>query len=117
VWGKDRTEAVNRTRRALDEYRVSGPKTTIGFHRAVMDNGKFLAGDLSTSFLTEEYPDGRYTDMTDDLRESAAIAAALDKFTRERKITTGGRDVTHQQVSGWLMRHRRENLRYFGGSR
>jgi acetyl-CoA carboxylase biotin carboxylase subunit len=30
VWGKDRSEAISRTKRALEEYRVSGLKTTIG---------------------------------------------------------------------------------------
>ncbi|MBD3403004.1 acetyl-CoA carboxylase biotin carboxylase subunit [candidate division GN15 bacterium] len=115
VWGKTREQAIERTRRALEEYRVSGVRSTIGFHRVIMDNEKFRAGDLSTRFLEEEYPDNDYHQMSEALGEKAAIAAAIDKFVTERKIALdpvgNGR-----QKSNWLTWHRRANLRSFGGS-
>ena len=117
VWGSDRTEAINRTRRALQEYRVAGLKTTIGFHLAVLDNARFIAGDLSTSFLPEEFPDNNYSFLTDDIRRCAAIAVALDKFSHERKIALSSRSAGKTEASGWAAHHRRESLRQFGGSR
>ena len=51
VWGRDREEALQRARRALDEYIILGPKTTIGFHLSVLDDPGFASGRFSTSFL------------------------------------------------------------------
>ncbi|MBU8934595.1 MAG: acetyl-CoA carboxylase biotin carboxylase subunit [candidate division Zixibacteria bacterium] len=114
VWGRNREEAIARTKRALEEYRISGVKTTIGFHRVVMDNAKFVAGDISTNFLHEEYPDNNYTPLDDNLREKAAIAAALETYIRERKIAvSSGSERRH---SNWNAIHRR-SLKHFGGSR
>ncbi len=116
VWGQDRTEAISRAQRALQEYRVSGVKTTIGFHRVVLANRRFQAGDLSTGFLQEEFPDHSYRLLDDNLREKAAIAVALDRFTKERKIAIGDRGLPQPQ-SRWAAYHRNLNLRTFGGSR
>jgi len=80
-----------------------------------MDNEKFIAGDLSTKFLGEEYPDNNYTLLDDKLCENAAIAAALETFARERRITVS--PSTSKQPSQWLTIHRKANLRTFTGSR
>jgi len=116
VWGKDRSEAISRTQRALEEYRVSGVKTTIGFHRVVLNNKKFISGDLSTKFLEEEYPDHTYWALDDTIRENAAIAVALDTFTKERQIAVGSQQA-EPTLSGWTSFHRRSCLRTFTGSR
>mgnify|MGYP001302761727 FL=1 len=54
VWGGDRDEAIRRMRRALDEFRVEGPglRTTIGFHRSLMEHEVFYAGEVTTDFLS-----------------------------------------------------------------
>ncbi|MEW5993546.1 MAG: acetyl-CoA carboxylase biotin carboxylase subunit [Candidatus Zixiibacteriota bacterium] len=116
VWGKDRTEAITRAQRALEEYRVSGVKTTIGFHRVVLANKKFIAGDFSTRFLEEQYPDHRYRLLDDSLSEKAAIAVALDRFLKERKISLDHHRPL-QNGSRWASFHRRSSLRTFTGSR
>ena len=117
TWGNDRTEAINRMKRSLEEYRVSGVETTIGFHRVIMENEKFLAGKLSTRFLEEEYPDNVYRRLTDDLRLQAALAVAIDKYTRERKITIARGMQGKTATSNWLASNRRASLRNFRGNR
>jgi acetyl-CoA carboxylase biotin carboxylase subunit len=117
TWGKDRTEALSRMRRALQEYRVAGVKTTIGFHRVVLDHPKFIAGDFSTKFLGQEYPDHNYQLFTDEIAEKAAIAAAVDTFVKERKIALRHERASDIETSKWKSTHRRLNLRSFGGSR
>jgi propionyl-CoA carboxylase alpha chain len=116
VWGRDRQEAISRTKRALEEYRVSGLKTTIGFCRVVMDNKAFIEGRLSTKFLQEQYPDNQFEPLSDTIIEQAALAAAVDKFIKERKVAfdRGGPRTTQ---TGWVSYYRRGNLRQFGGSR
>jgi pyruvate carboxylase subunit A len=54
AWGKDRTESIARMRRALYEYIIAGVRTNIPFHQAVMENRRFLAGDLGTHFIEQE---------------------------------------------------------------
>ncbi len=47
--GRDST--INRLRRALSEFSVEGVKTTIPFHREVLENDAFLKGDVRTDFV------------------------------------------------------------------
>ena len=115
VWGKDRTEAIERTKRALEEYRVSGIKTTIGFCRIVMDNKKFIDGELSTSFISEEYPDNNFILLNDEMKEHAALAVAVDKFINERKLVFDN-SSTKSEISNWKSHFRREGIKRLGGN-
>jgi acetyl-CoA carboxylase biotin carboxylase subunit len=49
--GANRRNAIDRMRRALDEYYITGIKTTVPFHAAIMRNGDFRAGNYDTSFV------------------------------------------------------------------
>lgn len=51
VWGKDRDEAIQKMKRALDELVITGIKTTIPFHRSLLDNEHFIRGEFNTKFL------------------------------------------------------------------
>ena len=53
VWADDRDAAVGRGRRALQELVLTGPKTTIPLHRALLEEPDFLNGRISTSFIQE----------------------------------------------------------------
>lgn len=57
VHGQDREEALARGRRALDEFVIEGIKTTIPFHRCVLDNEVFCAGDATTDFIETQMGD------------------------------------------------------------
>jgi len=52
-WGRDRDEAVARTRRALEEFVVEGIKTTVPFHLELLDDPSVLAGDYHVEFLEQ----------------------------------------------------------------
>ncbi|MGH8885722.1 MAG: acetyl-CoA carboxylase biotin carboxylase subunit [Egibacteraceae bacterium] len=53
VWGEDRPEALDRMRRALDEFHVEGPgmRTTIDFHRQVLAHPRFQDGCVTIDFV------------------------------------------------------------------
>ncbi len=51
VWGKDRSHAIARGRRALEEFIIEGIKTTIPFHLKVLEDPRFLSGNFDTGFL------------------------------------------------------------------
>ena len=46
-----REEAINKMKRALDEFVIEGVKTTIPFHRALMDHPDYLKGEYTTKFM------------------------------------------------------------------
>ncbi|HJR18820.1 MAG TPA: acetyl-CoA carboxylase biotin carboxylase subunit [Actinomycetota bacterium] len=54
VYAEDRDAARARMARALDEFTIEGVKTTIPFHRMIMEEPRFAAGDISTSFVENE---------------------------------------------------------------
>ncbi len=117
TWGRDRSEAIGRMRRALEEFRISGVETTIAFHRVIMDNPKFMSGEISTRFLPDEYPDNVYRQISESMRERAAMAIALDKYLGERQISVEASSGSGSGQSNWRQFYRRKNLRSFGGSR
>lgn len=46
-----REEAINKMKRALDEFYIEGIKTTIPFHRQLMDDPEYVAGNYTTAFM------------------------------------------------------------------
>jgi len=62
VWGRERNETIHRMQRALYEYVILGIQTNIPFHKAVMKNPRFAAGELETHFIERE------TTLLDDMK-------------------------------------------------
>ena len=99
AWGEDRSEAIARMRRALDEYRIEGVRTTIPFHRRVVRHPAFVAGDMDTSFIethrdaliaappvpAAEAVNGRPLST----REVAVIAAAVAAYRKAEAASAG----------------------------
>jgi acetyl-CoA carboxylase biotin carboxylase subunit len=56
AWGETREMALARARRALAEFEIGGVKTNLAFHRGIVDNGAFLAGEVSTNLLDRVGP-------------------------------------------------------------
>jgi len=81
VWGRDRSEAIQRMRRALYEYIITGMKNNIPFHLAVMENPRFVKGELGTHFIETE------TTLPDDM-----ITIAGREVPLEAKLPHGGDD-------------------------
>ena len=48
---QSREEAISKMRRALDEFVIEGIKTTIPFHRQLMDDPRYIAGEYTTAFM------------------------------------------------------------------
>lgn len=51
IWAEDRNRCIDRTKRALWEYQISGVRHNIPFHQVVMDNKQFVEGNYDTSFI------------------------------------------------------------------
>jgi len=57
-YGKDRQDACNKLSNALDGFVIKGLFTNISFVNSVINNKKFTSGNITTSFIEEEYPNG-----------------------------------------------------------
>ena len=53
VTGRNRQQAIERMKRALDEFIIEGIKTTIPFHRQLMDHTDYIAGNYTTKFMED----------------------------------------------------------------
>ncbi|MBV9958991.1 MAG: acetyl-CoA carboxylase biotin carboxylase subunit [Acidobacteria bacterium] len=89
AWGRDRAEAIDRLRRALDEYAVGGIKTTLPFFREIVRDEEFIAGRLDTGFIArfnERRAGAAQADEAADetQRDMALIAAALHYSERQK---------------------------------
>jgi len=108
TWGKNRTAAIDRMIRALDEYEVASMATTIPFCRFAMQHEGFREGDFTTHFVDEEFDPSALQLEDPERDELAALAATLYyRHTQEDeapKITalSDGRDG----LSPWRQRRR-----------
>jgi propionyl-CoA carboxylase alpha chain len=110
--GADRSQAIERMRRALDGCYVRGVKHNVPFLAALMAHPRFAEGRLTTNFIAEEFPDGFHGAAIDaDTRlKLIAVAAALHRQTAERDRMVAGRLAgTGTAVSdAWVVRIGRE---------
>ena len=54
VQGRNRTEAIQRMNRSLDEFVIEGITTTIPLHKALLGHKKFIESDFNVSWLDNE---------------------------------------------------------------
>jgi acetyl-CoA carboxylase biotin carboxylase subunit len=108
AWGRTRTEAIDRLRRALDEYAVGGIKTTLPFFREIMRDEEFVAGKLDTGFisgfLARRNAVQRVSSMETETvsQDIAIIAAALEHARRQNftPATAHGPDSSSWRMAG-----------------
>jgi acetyl-CoA carboxylase biotin carboxylase subunit len=71
-------------RRALEEYRIMGIKTTIPFHQRILDSHRFMAGQFDTTFVDERLS-LRSPEMDSDSAQVAAVLATLIAHRQQRR--------------------------------
>jgi len=87
VWGSNRDEAINRMKRALQEYEIEGVETTIPFHECMLEDEHFQRGELHTGLVQSIIPKLEEDKKRRiELEEVAAIAAALADYVRSESI-------------------------------
>ncbi len=86
VWGETRAEAILRMRRALQEYKIGGIKTSIPFHQQIMDSTRFMWGTFDTTFLEQRFA-LQATDKPENKRMAAIVATMLAHDTERGAIS------------------------------
>jgi propionyl-CoA carboxylase alpha chain len=79
VHGKDRTEAIEKMRAALNDFVIRGIHSNIPFQAALLQHPRFVSGDFTTGFIAEEYPEGFKKDSVQpaDPKRLAALSAFM----------------------------------------
>jgi len=107
TWDATRDEAADRQVAALDRFRIEGLGHNADFLSALMQHPRFRAGNLTTGFIAEEFPEGfTGADADEPLRRLiAAIAAGLERSwqARARRIS-GQLDGPLPLTSDWTVR-------------
>jgi acetyl-CoA carboxylase biotin carboxylase subunit len=104
VWGRTRDEAIDRLKRALDEYEVSGITTTLPFFREVVRDEEFVSARLDTGFIARfnERRADREVELRQVESDLAAIAAGLSYALRKQQtaVPTGAHTNNRWKMSG-----------------
>jgi acetyl-CoA carboxylase biotin carboxylase subunit len=101
VWGRTRSESIDRLRRALDEYEVSGITTTLSFFREVVRDEEFIAGRLDTGFISR-FNERRETGQSSKVEEDLAMIAAAIAYA-ERQQQNAIQMATKTGPSRWRL--------------
>jgi acetyl-CoA carboxylase biotin carboxylase subunit len=110
VWGPTREAAIDRLKRALDEYHVGGITTTLSFFREIARDPEFVAGQLDTGFISRfnerTEASEKHTPTVEEV-DLALVAAAL-RYSATQRVNHVSRNS--QPVSRWKMAGRTARL-------
>jgi acetyl-CoA carboxylase, biotin carboxylase subunit len=109
VWGRTRIDAINRMKRALYEYKITGVKTTIIFLERIMNDPDFVKGNYDTHFIQNKssslMPENAKIDVT--RRDIAAITAFYHYYKKVEKIKKVS--IVEKSQDYWRNYGRRKN--------
>jgi acetyl-CoA carboxylase biotin carboxylase subunit len=113
--GQRRGEAIDRMKRALDEYEITGVKTTIPFHKEVINNRQFRKGNITTDFIQKNKimeKMGRKIEknLRKDLdsKKVVAIIGAAIKMYESKKVRHA--PIHQDRTDNWVLVSRMENV-------
>jgi len=103
VWATTRTYALERMRRVLYEYKITGVKTNIDYLRRIMDAKEFVKGKYTTHFIEENSKQLQDTEDTDLRRTEniAVMAAYIDFIVNEEENVSAQAVADNRPISRW----------------
>lgn len=79
VWAENRAEAIERMKRALYEYKITGVKTSIKFLERIMDTEDFRSGNYDTNFIEKNSENLQSpSKCSEDFEDMVIIAAYIE---------------------------------------
>ena len=118
AWGRTREEAIDRLRRALDEYEVGGIKTTLPFFRAIVRDEEFKSARLDTGFISrfnERRDTAREHAGADEIEQDIALIAATIHYAKLQRAAALRHNGAGEE-NRWKMVHRLRRLQRFSRS-
>ncbi len=91
VHAADREECFARSERALREFDIEGPETTVPFHRLMLTDEAFSAGEHTTNYLDDELDPQRLSEAVETWGTAAATETDEDSVEREFTVEVDGK--------------------------
>ena len=107
VWAPSRPEALQRMRRALDEFVVLGTTTNIRFLRELCDNRDVISGRTDTMLIDRVWPDGWQPNHSQSSLDAALMVAAVSESAGLHRVQTQDVNVSEGPVSPFSTLNRR----------
>ncbi|MCH9753507.1 MAG: acetyl/propionyl/methylcrotonyl-CoA carboxylase subunit alpha [Alphaproteobacteria bacterium] len=102
-----REQAIEVMNQSLDEYTILGIAHNIPFLQSIMQHPKFIRGDVATTFIDEEYPDGFLgEEITSEITQifiGAAIHIHMTEAVRAASITGTNEDQYKKVGTRWIV--------------
>jgi acetyl-CoA carboxylase biotin carboxylase subunit len=112
AWGRTRLESIERMRRALGEFTISGElSTNLDFHRWLLRHPRFVAGDFDTNFINQEFGPALLAPKSDPERIAAVLIAAAQSQPPVNGAKPQFQTGRAAPVSPWRTYGRIESLR------
>jgi acetyl-CoA carboxylase biotin carboxylase subunit len=108
AYGSTRQEALQRMARALKEYRISGPKTNLYFHRRAIEVDDFQKGKYDTNFVDKHLEEILQVPREDKIK--ALMAAALGRYLQDKKRIVKTEPGAKAEASAWRLLGRQRTL-------
>ncbi len=104
VWDNTRENAIEKMIRALDDYVITGVKTTIPFCTFVMKSAPFRSGKYSTHFVQENWKvdDMDPSSLSQEALDRALVVAATQLLDRDRSSFQPRKEGEKRSHSGWM---------------
>jgi acetyl-CoA carboxylase biotin carboxylase subunit len=126
AWGRNRNEAIDRLRRALDEYEIGGIKTTLPFFRQIVRDEEFRSGRLDTGFIARfnqrrdaaHKAESEKRNAEEEVRRDIAMIAAAIHYAKQQSASSSNAYASGER-NRWKMSGRTSLLdaRNIAGSR
>ncbi len=115
VWGRDRTEAINRMKRALFEFRISGIKTSIPYFLQIFENAEFRSGNYTTKLI--ERIESKKVPISENEELIALLASGLREMSSKGTDNGNGSSLSNDSAGScrrsWKYHSRMKNMRRF----
>ncbi len=109
VWAPSRPEAIERMKRALYAYKITGIKTSIPFLSRIMNTPDFVKGGYNTHFIQNNKQYLKPNDTASQrLRDVAAITTFIDYLSKAEPKTTVSNNGS--KASNWKAFGRKKSL-------
>lgn len=86
VWGENRAQAIERAIEAIDNYQISGVKTTLDFGKYVLKHPAFRSGNFDTNFVKHYFQDPTVMHEAMLEEEDALLHAVEDIWSDIKKL-------------------------------
>lgn len=107
TYGKNRDDANEKMRSALGKFVIRGISTNISFLQAIYNHPKFIAGDITTKFIDQEWSSGFMGAVLNDEHSTVVLAATvfvgLAHLKRDLQITGQIRGFNNNLGTRWVV--------------